>query len=276
MSETLQNSVDKVIDTFTNRLKIPIISTYVIVLIFHNWDLVYYLLFQTGEATTKIAYIKKNFPNYWERIFDALFFAVVILIVFTVLDLILSIALKTLYKAKKKVTDEVNEYKSIDELNSALLKQVTTNKELEKKLKDLLESQKKLSKNFIELNEQHKKEKDKYDPFIQKNKILIDFSLLISKICEIDSTNQTEVMSLFCQVMEKIDSNLILDEDRQQDSQEIIINKVVEEIEIIISIYKVLQDRDYLVINHIDNDLVYFEVYQKMEEPLTLMGYTSY
>lgn len=121
MSETSEKFIDKIIDNATSRLRIPIVTTYIIVLLFHNWDLVYYLLFQTGEARYKIVFIKTNFTNYWGRIFEAIGIAICVLVIVSCLDLLLTYGLKEIYKLKKKYVDEVNEYKTVDELKTSLM-----------------------------------------------------------------------------------------------------------------------------------------------------------
>jgi len=134
MSETSEKIIDKVIDNATSRLKIPIVSTYIIVLLFHNWDLVYYLLFQSGEATTKIAYIKKHYPNYWGGIFEAVGIAICVLVVVSLLDLLLTYVLKEVYKNKKKLTDQINDYKTFEEIQTALSIQINEVVALKEKL----------------------------------------------------------------------------------------------------------------------------------------------
>lgn len=270
MSETSEKFIDKVIETATSRLKIPIISTYIIVLIFHNWDLVYYLLFQSGEATTKIVYIKKNFPNYWERVFDALFFAIIVLVVFTLVDLILSIALKTVYKAKKKVNDEVNEYKRVEELQNVFKEQ---NKEI-KKLKEALEKNNETIDSYFTTINDLKYELKDYDNTIDSNKHLFNFTKLISDICSIDTDNQKELMWLFTLIVEELCKDYIKDEDLTSSSN---INKLINinQVHRIKEIYFILDRENYIIITSIDEDILNIQILDNIKSILKIMKFIS-
>lgn len=151
MNETSDKVIDKIIDNATSRLRIPIVSTYIIVLLVHNWDLVYYLLFQTGQATTKIAYIKKHYPNYWGGIFEAIGIAICVLVVVSFLDLGLSRLLQWVYKEKKIINDKVNNYKTFEELNTSLSIQINEVVSLREHLTNEQEKNKGLLKNITTL-----------------------------------------------------------------------------------------------------------------------------
>lgn len=125
MNETANTLINKVIDNTTSRLKIPIVSTYLFVLIFKSWDILFYLFFEKKSALEKINYIKIKYPNYWSNIFESVGIAILIIISISLLDMTLTYCLKEISIIKKKSTDEINNYKiveSLKKINSQLTK----------------------------------------------------------------------------------------------------------------------------------------------------------
>ncbi|MGV0964770.1 hypothetical protein [Empedobacter falsenii] len=174
MSETLQNGVDKVIDTFTSRLKIPLVSTYVIVLIFNSWDIIYYLIFQTGDVNTKIRYIKSSY-NCWSIVGESLLYAIALLVTFTIFDAGLTWFLKSIVIFKKQTTDEVQDYNTIKNLKEKM--QVESQK--------VIELNEKLETTGEELNNQTNLNR-KYINEIESNKKYVSFGKLINNIEDMD------------------------------------------------------------------------------------------
>jgi hypothetical protein len=48
-------------NSIASKLKVPIITTYISVLIIFNWDILFYLIFSSEEAKIKIQYIKDEY-----------------------------------------------------------------------------------------------------------------------------------------------------------------------------------------------------------------------
>lgn len=116
MNETANTLINKVIDNATSRLKIPIVSTYLFVLIFKSWDILFYLFFEKKSALEKINYVKAKYPNYWCNIFESVGIAILIIISISLLDMALTYCLKEISIIKKKSTDEINNYEIVESL----------------------------------------------------------------------------------------------------------------------------------------------------------------
>lgn len=270
MSETGDKFIDKVIDNATTRLRIPIVSTYIIVLLVHNWDLFYYLLFQSGEATTKIAYIKKNYPNYWDGIFEAIGIAICVLITVSLLDLSLSWLLKKVYKKKKKITDEINEYKRVDELQNAFKEQTI---EIKKIKEDLTKSNGTIDTYFENINEL-KQELKNYDDKIDSNKHLFDFTKLITNICSINPNNQTVLMNIFTLILKDI--SFEISQGTVLTTSELVSNRIdILQISTMKQIYLKLENEDYIIINSFDGDVINFQILEKVRRILRVMKYVD-
>ena len=121
MEDNQEKIIDKISNIATSRLKIPIISTYIAVLILYNWDIIYYLFYENGSASSKISFIKCNYHDeYYFRIFQCLIIAISILIIFTILNTFLSLLLKWFYKKDKEVKEEINSHEKIKQLTEQL------------------------------------------------------------------------------------------------------------------------------------------------------------
>ena len=80
---------EKILESITNnissRLKVPIIITYLCVLLIFNWDILYYLLFENDDPTNKIDCIKSTYSElYYTRIFHCIIISITLIILFTV------------------------------------------------------------------------------------------------------------------------------------------------------------------------------------------------
>lgn len=126
MSETTDKIVDKIVGDATSRLKIPIVSTYLCILIINNWDILYYIMFSKVDATSKILYVKTHydFGDYLLRVGGSLIYAIAILVLFTFLDYYLVKYLKDISIKKKGIQQQIVDHSTIDELNTALSIQI--------------------------------------------------------------------------------------------------------------------------------------------------------
>lgn len=137
--------LDKVTDAFTSRLKVPIISTYLSILVLFNWDVLYYLCFQKLPAVCKIAEIKRIWgPVYWQRIIWCIVLAFIVLCVFTMLNTFINYLMRWFYMRDKDNTTKVEQAelvetlrKSESELAANLATYIKKNESLEKNIDDL-------------------------------------------------------------------------------------------------------------------------------------------
>lgn len=122
MSETTDKIVDKIVGDATSRLKIPIVSTYLCVLIIHNWDILYFIFFSNVDATSKILYVKNHY-NFWDylcRVGGSLLYAIGILILFTFIDYYLVKWLKNVSIRKKGLQQQIVDHNTIKDLNTLI------------------------------------------------------------------------------------------------------------------------------------------------------------
>ncbi|WP_353163940.1 hypothetical protein [Empedobacter brevis] len=141
MSETTDKIVDKIVGDATSRLKIPIVSTYLCVLIINNWDILYFILFSKVDATSKILYVKTHY-DFWDylwRVGGSLIYAIFILVIFTFLDYYLVKWLKDISIKKKTVQQQIVDHNTLEDLkktvNNVSLDNISL-KESNNKLKD--------------------------------------------------------------------------------------------------------------------------------------------
>ena len=120
MSETTDKIVDKIVDTATSRLKIPIVSTYIVVLMFQNWDIIYFLLFSKQSVESKILKLKTDFrfEDYILRVGGSLLIAIFFIIIFTLIDYYLIKLLKKYSIKKKEYLEEIASNKILKTLET--------------------------------------------------------------------------------------------------------------------------------------------------------------
>ncbi|MBL7706161.1 MAG: hypothetical protein JNM21_11515 [Taibaiella sp.] len=161
--------LDKITDAFTSRLKVPIISTYVSVLVIYNWDVIFYLCFQKGEALKKIDYVKATYgPVYWERLVWCIVLALIVLCAFTVLNTLINFLMSWFYKKDKEITSRIEQAELIKSLQHSLAEEINKNELKLKNIKDLETIQSNLKERLdeIKLSEDDKKVFEGINTFI--------------------------------------------------------------------------------------------------------------
>nr|WP_321412202.1 hypothetical protein [uncultured Allomuricauda sp.] len=137
----------------TERLKIPIIVTYISVLIVYNWDILFYLFFDNDSASKRIETIKKIYEGqYFERVSVCLIIAVVLIVLFTVLNTLLNVTLKWFYRKDKETSSEIENFEKIDSLTTQLSKSVEEVKELKKQVLNLQNINQNLADKNLDIN----------------------------------------------------------------------------------------------------------------------------
>ncbi len=175
------NLVDKLSETVFNRLKIPIITTYICVLIMYNWDIWYYLIFEKCDAVFKIQFIQSKYGDeYWGRIIYCLFLSILVLIVFTILNTLLNILLSIFYRKDKKMNSILNNINEIEKLRNDLALSLKTIESLKIKNQNLEVIHENSDLNFSNLNKDiiTKREYSKLMNLInQENDLKLNYSL---------------------------------------------------------------------------------------------------
>jgi hypothetical protein len=130
--------LENISKSITERLKIPIVATYICVLVLYNWDIIYYLIFEYKTASVKIKFIKEEYgPEYYIRILICLTISVALIILFTTLNTSLNFCLKWFYKKDKEITSEVESYEKIKTLTEQLSNSIDEIKNLNSQIENL-------------------------------------------------------------------------------------------------------------------------------------------
>lgn len=164
--------LDKITDAFTSRLKVPIISTYVSILVIYNWDVIFYLCFQKEEALKKIGYVKATYgPVYWERLVWCIVLALIVLCAFTVLNTLINFLMSWFYKKDKEITTRVEQAELIKSLQHSLAEEISKSELKSKSIKDLeiIHGNIKERLDDIKLSEDDKKVSEGIDTFINSS-----------------------------------------------------------------------------------------------------------
>jgi|SRR5690554_2736168 len=83
----IKESIADIRSSLKDRMKLPILLAYCIILIIYNWDVLFYFIVENDTAKEKIEYINDNFKNtYFHRFLCPLIFAIVSTFIFPVLQ----------------------------------------------------------------------------------------------------------------------------------------------------------------------------------------------
>lgn len=138
--------LENITKSISEKLKVPIIVTYISVLIVYNWDILFYLFFQENSAFERINYIKLNYSDiYYQRIFICLGLAVLLITIFTILNTLINFCLKWFYRKDKEISSEIDNYEKI----SSLTEQVSNAIDNIKNLNSQIENLKNINENLL-------------------------------------------------------------------------------------------------------------------------------
>lgn len=88
LKENLTQSISNHKLNLKNRLNIPLVTTYCIVILIFNWDIILYLLYSKEPILNKINFIKTDFDNrYFYRIWLPILLAILYTIIFPILQI---------------------------------------------------------------------------------------------------------------------------------------------------------------------------------------------
>jgi hypothetical protein len=122
----------------TNKLKVPIIVTYVSVLIVFNWDILFFLFFEDIQASEKIKKIKIEYGDvYHERILLCLAISIGLILLFTILNTLINYCLKWFYRKDKEINSEIDNYEKVSSLTEQLSESIEKIKTLNSEISNL-------------------------------------------------------------------------------------------------------------------------------------------
>lgn len=179
--------LENITKSITEKLKVPIILTYVCVLVIHNWDILFYLFFESSTASSKIKYVKDNYSElYYERIFDCLIIAVILIILFTILNTAINFCLKWFYRKDKEISSQIESYEQVSFLREQLSKSLEEIKKLKSQVESLNNINESLKSKNLDINVDEISRKD-FDSILlyissqpNKDKLLFSFKEFIN------------------------------------------------------------------------------------------------
>jgi|GEM_PF-6161355 len=153
--------LENITKSITEKLKAPIITTYICVLFLYNWDIIFYLLFEINCASLKIKYIKETYGSvYYIRILTCLGISIFLIILFTTLNTAIHSCLKWFYKKDKEITSEIENYEKISVLTSQVSTSIDEIKRLNTEISNLKKINDSLTSKNLNLNVSDISEKD--------------------------------------------------------------------------------------------------------------------
>lgn len=192
--------LENISKSITDRLKVPIIVTYLSVLFLYNWDIIYYLIFEKNAASFKIKYIKDTYSSvYFERIITCLIISVILIILFTVLNTMINFGLKWFYRKDKEINSEIESYEKMNNLTEQLSNSIDEIKKLHSQIDNLKKINDNLnSKNLkIDIADISKKDYDNLLNFLNskepKEKLLYSLNELINMLIKNNKIEISEV-----------------------------------------------------------------------------------
>ncbi|WP_379969776.1 hypothetical protein [Epilithonimonas sp. UC225_85] len=87
ISDEIKNSLDNHKINLSNRLKIPVITTYCCVLTLFNWDIILYLIYNKAEILQRIIFVKEKFNNIYIRVGVPLLLAILYTALFPIIQI---------------------------------------------------------------------------------------------------------------------------------------------------------------------------------------------
>lgn len=164
--EEEEKILDNITKNISSRLKVPIILTYICVLIIYNWDILFYLIFENDAASNKVDCIQTKYgDDYFCRILICLSLSVALIVIFTIINTFLNFCLKWFYKKDKEFTTEVENYEKINILSEQLSQSLTEIKNLNAQVENLKNINQSLNKRDLEINVSEISQKD-FDDFV--------------------------------------------------------------------------------------------------------------
>lgn len=202
-----KKTVDKFGEYLISRIKLPILSTYLIILIIYNWKILLYLIFNNQIIDLKIRYIVNKYQDYY---FENIAIPILIAFIYNLLFPILQVAINYVFSRFKKINKDLTRNEELDDAKHKFeIQQSLTGQQPLERLQnniDLLtsENQKLIAdnKNLLELIKEENKRVKSEDNFrktisLKREKELDNISkILLSKFQEFTSEEKSVFLDL--------------------------------------------------------------------------------
>lgn len=195
--------LENITKSISERLKVPIIFTYISVLIVYNWDILFYLFFQENSAFERIEYIKNNYSEiYYQRIFICLGIAILLITIFTILNTLINVCLKWFYRKDKETSSEIDNYEKINSLTEQLSNAIDNIKSLNSQLEKLKNINENLNSKSLNIKIEDISKKD-YENVLQylnsrenKEKFIYTFKEFINALKKDITTDRDDLYNI--------------------------------------------------------------------------------
>ena len=145
--------LENITKSVSDRLKIPIIVTYLSVMIIYNWDILYFIFFENTSASLKIRYIKNTYQDeYYCRIAICFLISIILIILFTILNTSLNYCLKWFYRKDKEIISEIEDFEQINLLTQQLSQSIDEIKALNSRNAELTNINQNLSTKSLNIS----------------------------------------------------------------------------------------------------------------------------
>lgn len=174
----MENIILEIIKTGKERLKYPIISIYIIVLILWNWDVLSYFLLSDNKIETRIKFIEKNYTDSAGRVLYPLAKAILLAIIIPLIMWGLEALLHVINGGRRKIRNKNNDDIRQEKIKAAdaefkikeALTGTKTIQDWEEKVKQLEVSLEAEKKNSNSLSNQIEELTESYNLQIQREK----------------------------------------------------------------------------------------------------------
>lgn len=140
----VKEEVAEIKSSLSERIKLPILIAYCIILAVYNWDVLFYIFFESGIPSEKIAYINKNFTNeYHNRFLVPLMLSCLSTFAFPVLQVGINVLFREFKNENDKLIREkekanVEHEKSLTDIKSSNKERDSLQGELNNKKSEIL------------------------------------------------------------------------------------------------------------------------------------------
>jgi len=134
----IKEEIAEIKSNLKERIKLPILVAYCIILVIYNWDVLFYFVLESEIPSQKIAYINKNFTNdYHHRFLIPLLLSFLSTFAFPVLQ----VGINLLFKEFKNENDQlIKEKEKADVEHEKALIDIKSNNKTIKVLQDSLDN----------------------------------------------------------------------------------------------------------------------------------------
>lgn len=219
-SNELKESIDYLSKYFVEKLRLPVTLAYISVLVFYNWDILFYLAFENRDALGKITYVKNRFgPEYYNRVLNPALIAIVASMLISAVQ----VGINYLISFFKKIDlNRVNEEEMLFAKNKRkVLTELTGTREME----TLMLRNQELESEMQKSNEQIKKITDEKSELTKTNQELKEKVEQYEQIQSHDIEEKTSRKLAILDEINRFEASIRDDEKRQLKE---LVNKILE------------------------------------------------